>query len=526
MSNPDTHNPVQEFLDGSISRRDFIRKAVALGISASAIGSVLSACGGFGGSNGGVTSGGQGPQPGGTPQAVPTQSRNLRGKFSFQAAAYTPSRSMKQTPNNPVPHDKLEEVINQYQQMHPNVEIDLVRVPEGTDTRVWTVTQLTGDRAPEVVWTQSFDTNRDAVAGKDWWVPLDKYLQEPNPYIQSGHPGSKHWIDEFYPAPTGAKYAPNGHIYVIPFDLVTTYFFYNKDIFDKVGVQPPKTYAELIDVLSKVKQAGYVAYNGMQWSRPQLAEMICRAWEEQIKPTGPGGSYTIKDVDLAIINGIIDADSPRYRDYLRLMKDSEPYWSRNWTVSNVDWELNFSQGKLAILEDGSWEFGILRANKLLKFDWGTFFMPTVTKGTGKGESQFADGKPAPSIGGATSEQYGVTKIARENNNIDLVIDFLRYMTAPKQADKIIGELGEFLPNEKEANVNSDLRDALQAVAKGVGEAGMIMYADKLTTESSDQITKLTNQYLLGKISLESASKSIQKQYMQQAKQVAAKQGWK
>jgi ABC-type glycerol-3-phosphate transport system substrate-binding protein len=389
---------------------------------------------------------------------------------------------------------------------------------------VWTVTQITGNRAPEIVWTQSFDTNRDI--GKDWWVNLDPYMAEPNPYVEAGQPGSAKWLDQFFEAPTAAKIAPDGHMYVVPYDLVTTFFFYNKTIFQNAGVEPPTSYANLIEVLAKLKDTGIPAYNGMQWSQPQLGEMLLRRWAPEIEATGAGGAYTQKDITLAILAGVYDATKPEYKEWLRLMKDSVPYWSEQWTLTTVDFSLQFSQGQLGIFEDGSWRFGLLKANDELEFEWGSFFMPPLTKGTGPGLSELADGNPAPSIGGATAIQYGITNTAVKNENVDLAIDFLRYICAPAQASEIIGELGQFLPNIKGVEVNQDLAPALEAVSSGVGEAGMIAYADKIDAEAAENITKATQNYLLDRAELDKTSEDIQKLLMEQAEKVADEQGWR
>lgn len=462
--------------------------------------------------------------------AAARQDQSFSGTFRIEAHDYTPSESMEKSPNNPIPHDNLQDAINSYTEMYPDVEIEVVRVPPGTESRVWTVTQLTGDTAPEIVWTQSFDTNRDI--GKDWWVVLDAYFEEPNPYVEAGQPGSEKWIDQFFEGPTAAKYAPDDHIYVVPYDLVTTFFFYNQQLFAQAGVEVPTTYADFITVISTLKDAGLVPYNGMQWSRPQLGEMVLRGtWQPQIQPTGLAGAYTQKDITLAILDGVFDATKPEYKDWLRLMKDSVPYWSEQWTLSSSpDWSdqqaLQFTQGRLAILEDGSWRFGLLNANDQLNFEWGSFFMPTLTQGTGPGESEFADGQPAPAIGGATANQYGVTKTAVQNGNVDLVIDFLRYITAPTQASAIIGELGQFLPNIKGVDVNQDLAPALEAVSSGVGEAGMIAYGDKIDAEAAENIGTATNNFLLGRAELDETAEEIQRLLMEQAERVADEQGWR
>ncbi|MEJ7838995.1 MAG: hypothetical protein WKF81_09275, partial [Thermomicrobiales bacterium] len=120
---------------------------------------------------------GQMPRP-----SYAAQGTTFSGKIRIEAHDYTPSETMEVTPNNPIPHDALQRVVDSYRGIHPAVEIEFVRVPPGTDARVWVVTQLTGEQAPEIVWTQSADANRDV--GKNWWVELDQYYAQPNPYVE------------------------------------------------------------------------------------------------------------------------------------------------------------------------------------------------------------------------------------------------------------------------------------------------------------------------------------------------------
>jgi raffinose/stachyose/melibiose transport system substrate-binding protein len=457
---------------------------------------------------------------------TPSAAAQFSGKIRMQAGAYTPSESMEKTANNPIPHDAIQRVAAQYMEANPDVEIEFVRVPEGTDARVWTVTQLTGGNAPEIVWTHSFDTNRDV--GKGWWTNLLPYFEEPNPYITTaGDPGSERWIDQFFEGPTGAKFAANGEIYVVPYDLVTTFFFYNKALFEQAGVQIPTTYTQLLETIAKLDESGVPAYNGLRWSRPQLGEMLIGAWADEFEPTGIGGAYTQKDISLAILDGIYDATKIEYKEWLRLMKEGVPYWSEQWTIHDeANFDLQFAQGQLGIYEDGSWRFGLLNANDELEFEWGSFFMTTVEIGTGPGQSEYATGEPAPSIGGATAIQYGVTNSAEKNGVLDLCIDWLRYITAPEQASLIIDELGQFLPNIKGVEVNEDLRGPLEAVSSGPGEAGMIAYADKIDAEAAAQIDTATNNYLLGRAELDETAQAIQDLLYAQAEASAEANGWR
>ncbi len=460
------------------------------------------------------------------PPAAARQGAQFSGKIRMEAHDYTPSESMEKSANNPIPHDGLQRMADQYIALHPEVEIEFVRIPPGTDSRVWAVTQLTGGNAPEIVWTQSFDANRDT--GKGWWINLLPFMEQPNPYVEAGESGSEQWIDQFFEGPTGAKFAPNGEMYVVPYDLVTTFFFYNKSHFETAGVEVPTTYAELIDVTSRLQEAGITPYNGMQWSQPQLGEMLIGAWADQFEPTGAAGAYTQKDITLAILDGIYDATKPEYKEWLRLRKDGVPFWSEQWAADpdTSQFDLQFTQGRLGIYEDGSWRFGLLNANDELEFEWGSFFMPILEKGTGVGVSELATGKPAPAIGGATANQFGITNTAEETGTVDLCVDWLRYISAPAQATEIIGELGQFLPNIKGVEVNEDLREPLEAISSGVGEAGMISYADKLDAEAADNINTATQNYLLGRSELDPTAEEIQQLLIAQAEKLADQNGWR
>lgn len=456
----------------------------------------------------------------------------LSGSIRIYAQVYNPSQTMTKTPNNPIPHHMLQVVIDEYEAMHPQVHIDIVNQPQSTtDTRVWEITQLTGDIAPEIMWAQSFWTNTDV--GKGWWIPLDQYLSGPNHYIPSGHPGHDRWIDEFFTSTTEAKRGADGHIYVVPYDLVTTFFFYNKNLFDRAGIKDvPKTWAQFQTTLQKLQKANIDPYNSMVWSQSQMGGSLIRdVVKGKVRPTGALGAYTTKDMALAIKHGVYSTSLPQWRDWYRLMKESEPYWSKDWVLDTnqggtLDFSTRFTQGNLGILEDGSWRFGLLKANDLVKFKWGSFFMPTVTKGHGPGESPYADGQPAPAIGGATSIQLAVTKTAREKKTLPIAIDFLKFLSAPKQAARVIGELGEFLPNEKEVHVNQDLAGPLSRVSSGIGEAGIFVYGDKFTTEAQSKMTKSTQQYLLGKISLDQCAKQIEATMMDMANSEIHQYHWK
>lgn len=439
------------------------------------------------------------------------------------AAHYTPTDSMEASPENPYPREALRVIADEWtEKSGVKVEIVEMGAGAGTDERTWALTQLNSDNPPEIMNTQSFFASQDKE--NDWWLPLDEYLADPNPYIDGD--GSEVWSDAFYQLPLGTKRDSDGQLYVIPFDLVTTMFFYNKTAFDEAGVEPPTTYSEFLDALEALSEnTEYTPVSPFSFSKLQLGEQIVAPWKETIEPTGIGGSYTMKDITEAILDGRFDADSKEFRDWLRLLKEALPYWSSDWAVEGTDWGQRFTEGKLAVLEDGTWRFGMLDANESLGFEWGTFFMPSVSAGTGRGEAPSAEGTLSPSIGGASGVQLGVTYSATKNDVVDEAIDFLKYLSAPAQMERLVGELGQYLPTAKDAAVNPLLEDPLKAVTDGVGEAGMILYYDKVGLEAQIALQNITTMYLQDQISLDEAAAQSQAAYLLAAETNAAANGW-
>ncbi|HMN28606.1 MAG TPA: hypothetical protein PKE45_10675 [Caldilineaceae bacterium] len=178
---------------------------------------------------------------------------------------------------------------------------------------------------------------------------------------------------------------------------------------------------------------------------------------------------------------------------------------------------------MAVFEDGSWRFGLLKADPLVDFEWGSFYAPTISEQ----DSPFATGKAAPPIGGATAAQWAVTTRTEKEGLLPLAIDFLRFVTAPENANRMISELGQFLPNIKGVDVNPDLKEPLRAITEGLGEAGMITYPDKIGTEQREKIdTIVWRNYLLDEITLEEAQQQIDELMMEYTDGAIAANGWK
>lgn len=458
------------------------------------------------------------------PTTAPAQS-NTAGTTAFSGTLtmwvqfYTPSDTLTPTPQTPHPLNGVREVADKYQQLYPKVKIEFVKSPANQDQRVWTETVQAGGTAPNIMWQHSFQIDDDVK--KNWWIPLDPFMEQPNPYVKSG-PGSEHWIDEFYPVPTGSKKSIDGHLYVVPFDLVTTFFFYNKDLYQKAGAEPPTNWAQFFDAQKKLKDAGIIPNMKPGWSDSQLEQMIFGGLAGKIHPGG--GPVPRQDVECAISKGIWDFNTPQGHDYLQVLKEMVPYFTSDWAATGTSSDYfprKFSTGQVATFEDGTWRFGALKYDPLLKFQWGTFFCPILTKDT---VPTATGDKPNP-IGGATAAQWAITTRTQKDGKLDLAVDVLRFFSAPENATVFISEAASFLPNIKGIDVNDELKAPLKAITEGYGEAAMFVYGDKQSQETGTKVDTIITNMRLGKISIEDAQQQIQKTQLDGAKADISKNNW-
>ncbi|NBC69290.1 ABC transporter substrate-binding protein [Paenibacillus sacheonensis] len=133
-----------------------------------------------------------------------------------------------------------------YTAKNPKVKINVDLKPDGYAD--WLRAQLTSATpTPDIV-------NGNVVADliKTKFLGYNSYLQQLNPYTNNV------WIDDFKDFATQSKDITTGDYYNLNLETVQVAWFYNKSIFEKVGVTPPTTWDELVEVSKKIKAAGYI----------------------------------------------------------------------------------------------------------------------------------------------------------------------------------------------------------------------------------------------------------------------------
>lgn len=346
----------------------------------------------------------------------------------------------------------LAKAVEDYQKLHPHVKITLRNVG-GADLveGEYIKTQIHGGIAPDIVQINTESVWPDI--GKGWWIPFDEYFDQPNPYAEPGEPGSDQWWNSFANiALTKAKRAPDGKLYSLTFDLVETGIFYNKDLFRELGLEVPETWEEFMALQARIKETGRVPLGiaiqqAVDWGQDFLFDQFYYPIIDEIdriKGTDDEEAYMkgylyAKELCWNIMNGNISAESPRYREVWRIMREWREFWPRD--ISQTDVSRLFLLQRTPMWWSASPTVRRLIYDELVDFEWGVFYLPPITRES----SPLAEGVDPAVIGGA-GIQYSVTRMAEDRGHLDQVMDFLAFLTTPEYGGEIVNEASMFIPN--------------------------------------------------------------------------------
>jgi len=407
-------------------------------------------------------------------------------------------------------------VADEYETLHPDVTIDFITeavIPGGAHGE-WIRTQLVGGTAPDII-----NMNTESVwpdIEKGWWVPLDEFLERPNPYVQ----GNRRWMDIFaYQPLTQAKRAPDKKLYCITYDIIESGIFYNKDIFRKLDLPLPKDWEEFLAIQARLAEAGYVPFLAylrecaQDWG-PDLLFDQCyyEILDEMDYEKGDTleeeylqGYLTPKELCWNIERGYFAPDSESFAEVWRLLLQWRQYWQKD--LSYTDLLRLFVTERAAMIWDGSWFMRRMNYDPLIQFNWGIFYLPPMTRKT----SPYCSGVDQAVIGGSAHQYHISNSALRQEGKLEKVADFLMYITAPENAERIVNEAGMFIPNMHGARMDDRLAPFNEIVKRRYCTTKWIY---SLTHKFNDIHLRTVHLYLGGGLSLDELMQEMGR-YMQE-----------
>lgn len=452
--------------------------------------------------------------------------QEFEGTLRVNLGAYHPTGSMEKSETNPYPRGKARELAAQYEEMHPGVKIEFVDIDIGSssNSRQWQITQQLAGRIPHIVNVQAHQIQEDI--GKGWWVPLDAYFAQPNPYVE----GNERWLDIFLEGTTKAKEAPDGNTYVVPVDLVTVLIFYNKDIFEQVGIAPPQAHGEMLENCRKLRAAGFVPYGGYVFPTVKhyyttlMGDMLLRSVEPMLDADSDG-HISAFEVTRGIKKGIYSAQLPEYKEWMEISKEfAKTCWSSDWTTTGKDQDLiyrKFAMGEMAMAENSSLFLRQLNDNPAVDFEWGSFGFPRLSR---EDSSYSLEGEPR-AIGGATATQWAITQTAVKDGLEELAADFLMWLSAPMNAAPMIDEYGLLIPNIKGIPGPRLLQPVLDILNEKGGEENIFIYPGRLPVESDVRLGTWHEMYFTDQLPLQEALRQIDRTLQESADLLIRQRNW-
>ena len=369
------------------------------------------------------------------------------------------------------PLQGLKRVIAAFEARFPDTRIEVLTVPS---VREYLVTQLSGGQAPDILNVNVENVWMDVQKG--WYVPLDPFLERPNPFVveqDDPHlPGYRQWWDMFrYQGISRGKAAPDGLNYCLTFDMVETGIYYNRTLFGQLGLDVPQTWEELLAAMETIRAhrrddgsavvpmlVNIQAYNDwctdlffdqLYWD---LLPGIDLAQDPSREPYLQG--YLDWD-ELAFLRtkGFFGHRDRRYRQLWERMREMKRYTNRNLLADDLVREFVTQRG--AMIWSVSALSYRLQGDRSLGFDWGVFYLPRFTEAT----SHYASGQPMCVIGGAatqlevsnsavsdTDPALPMTERMAQSKRLQRVMAFLQFICLPAHNATIVNEYPGLLPN--------------------------------------------------------------------------------
>ncbi len=160
--------------------------------------------------------------------------------------------------------------------------------------------------------------------------------------------------------------------FCVPMASVIHGFIYNKEAFDELGLDEPKTVEEFFAVLDKIKEDG---------TYTPLAMGTADQWEAATMGyTNIGPTYWKgEEGRQALIDGTAKFTDPEFVEPFRVIKRWGDYMGRAYQAQSYSDSQNlFTLGRAAIYPAGSWEIGGF--NQQAIFEMGAFPPPVQAEG--------------------------------------------------------------------------------------------------------------------------------------------------
>ncbi|MGG1520059.1 extracellular solute-binding protein [Paenibacillus oryzisoli] len=363
----------------------------------------------------------------------------------------------------------MRDYMEKFKKDHPNVELDIQAIPpDGYRPRLKTV--AAANEMPDLFVMWPGVMTKEFVGG-DLIQPINELLDSKPDWKKGFMPGS---FDDF---------TLDGKTYSAPMALSpTSILYYNKEIFAKNGVQPPKTWDDLMKLVDTFKKANVTPIalgNKAAWV---AQSSIISSLADRVT----GTQWFLNAVDQKGAK-FTDPEFVQALTYLQQLGKAGAFQDGFNAIDNTQMEQMFAQGKAAMMIDGGWALTNLAASasKEALANMAVTVLPSVPNG--KGDPNTLSGVVGTGLGMSKNVTGAKKQAAYE----------LIYALSGPEAQKAILESNQLVSY----NVNLDtskVTSIFAEVYKLMSSVKMTpVYDGKLTSATADVVNNGLQELLMG-----------------------------
>ena len=170
---------------------------------------------------------------------------------------------------------------------------------------------------------------------------------------------------------TAPSFSYDGHVYAMPMYKSYWVIYYNKHVYEDLGLSVPTTWEQFLGNAQKIKDAGITPFFATQ-----EAGWTSFIWFGEIL------SKLDPDFYVDLMNGEAKYTDEPAREALEIWADL--YDRGFFTSPDVAWDDEpalFKKGEVAMVPMGTWRNAIFAQNGLTDADYGAFVLPAITPNT-------------------------------------------------------------------------------------------------------------------------------------------------
>jgi raffinose/stachyose/melibiose transport system substrate-binding protein len=399
-----------------------------------------------------------------------------------------------QTLTSDVRNRVMQEYIDAYEELHPNVSIKHVHQENDTYKTAIQVA-LASDDPPDIffVWGDEY-TGKLVRAGQV--ADMTEAFNTP-------------WGETITEA-TKSQFTFGGRIYGVPRHMSSKYMYYNKEHFQQAGItELPETWAEFMDVTRQLKDAGFTPLTIGGKDSWQEAHWISLMNQKILGTEAIMDDYNLRDDPEDLFT---DAGYVRALEMFKEIDDRGYFVENAHAIPRHASDALFYTEQASMIYAGTWAVSIWKGERAntappeFHDKWGMFRMPAIS-----------DGQGDQNVILGAADGYA---ISAKTPHFDTCMDFLQFTTNMENARKW-AEIGNL--SSVEGAVTPDIvSEELAWIAEDVAKAsGMVGWMDT-TMEAS--VVKV---YLDGMVSVLAGDKSptqVMEEVAAQARKVQDERG--